>query len=180
MEEDLKGSTAGMETVIPKYGKQHSGRYQRPLSINFKHLLDNILAELRIPVTETWCMKLKDGRGYVCCFALGCLADEGRMNWFIGDACYSIEGAEQSLAKKAIFFLRPLYKLEIEDISYSHIYFAEARCTVERDNYLALKEKMESEEVAVYAQVVMPANECRTPTGAEHLIPSSFVPPPPP
>lgn len=75
---------------------------------------------------------------------LGCLADDGRMEWFIRDACHIIEPTGQSLAKKAILFLQALYKFEINDISYSHMYFAEARCTIERDSYLALKEETES------------------------------------
>lgn len=180
MKEDLKGSSVGSESVMPKYGKQQAVGYQRPLSINFRELLDNILMELRIPATKTWFRKLKDGRGYVYCFALRCLADEGKLEWFIGDACHTIEGAEQSLEKKAILFLQPLYKFEIKDISYSHMYFIEGRYSVERDNYLALKEQIQSEEVAASTQIVVPTDECSTPIDPEHLIPSSVVPPPPP
>lgn len=54
MKENLRGSCAGSGTVIPQ-SRQQPVRYQRPLSINFRQLLDNILADLRVPATETWC-----------------------------------------------------------------------------------------------------------------------------
>ncbi|KAK9672680.1 hypothetical protein RND81_12G116800 [Saponaria officinalis] len=98
------------------------------------------------------------------------------------DRCGDLVKAKNSLAKKAIEYLMPLYGIEIVDANYNPEAdrYAAVACALERETYLTLKERVFGIIEEVKPSCLLVESDCATPRSRPFQIPAINSPPLPP
>lgn len=90
--------------------------------------------------------------------------------------------AKENLAKKVIEYLKLLYNFDIVDANYNppKSKFHSILCALERESYLAIKERVLGIAETVQPSVLLVEQDCITPRGPLYRIPDQASPPLPP
>ncbi|KNA19378.1 hypothetical protein SOVF_062160, partial [Spinacia oleracea] len=98
------------------------------------------------------------------------------------DRCLTLATAKQNLAKKAIHYLMAVYSFDVVDANYnpSDSKFGVVLCTLERESYLTLKERVLGIEEELEPSLLLVEQDCITPWASAYRIPSIMSCPLPP
>ena len=80
-------------------------------------LLKKIQNEMDIHLTKSYCIKLGFAK-FVSWIGLHRLRESNELVWIVGEDCFTANTAIQSMAKKVIKFLKPIYHFEVRDVNY--------------------------------------------------------------
>ena len=70
-----------------------------------------------IHLTKSYCIKLGFAK-FVSWIGMRCLRESNELEWIVGEDCFTANTAIQSMAKKVIQFLEPIYHFEVRDVNY--------------------------------------------------------------
>ena len=73
--------------------------------------------EMDIHLTKSYCIKLGFAK-FVSWIGLHRLRESNELVWIVGEDCFTANTAIQSMAKKVIKFLKPIYHFEVRDVNY--------------------------------------------------------------
>ncbi|XP_056694054.1 uncharacterized protein [Spinacia oleracea] len=98
------------------------------------------------------------------------------------DQCSTLAAAKQNLAKKVVHYLMAVYSFEVVDANYnpSDSRFGFVLCTLERESYLTLKERVLGIQELLEPSLLLVEQDCITPRASAYRIPSILSVPLPP
>ncbi|KAH9625530.1 hypothetical protein KSS87_020327 [Heliosperma pusillum] len=99
-----------------------------------------------------------------------------------GDCCLDLDTAKTNMAAKAIDFLIDAYNIEIVNVNYNSMdaTYAPVACSLQREDYFAIKQRVLGMTEENQPTCLLMQQECTTPRGITHQIPTMDGPPLPP